>query len=186
MDVNYCKQVRKQRPPPRRRYVTEAEYAGAYAEMPPMLRCAMDLAVLTGLRPADLLSLTRNNLTDEGIEIATSKTGKVLLIEWSDSLKAVVDRAFKLEPRARQPIICTRRGQPYTVDGIACIVRRRIQKAISDEENPLAETFSLRDLRAKSASDDTLEHAQRRLGHTSSAMTQRTYRRKAERVRPLR
>ena len=39
--------------------------------MGPMVQCAMDLAVLTGLRPGDLLRLTRANLTDDGIEIAT-------------------------------------------------------------------------------------------------------------------
>jgi integrase len=54
------------------------------------------LAVLTGLRPGDLLSLTRANQTDDGIEILTSKTGKRLLIEWSDALRSAVSRAESL------------------------------------------------------------------------------------------
>lgn len=48
------------------------------------------------------------------------------------------------------------------------------------------ERFQFRDLRAKSASDDTPEHASKRLGHASPAITERVYRRKAERVKPRR
>jgi integrase len=96
---------------PRRRYVTEAEYAAAYKVMTPMVQCAMDLAVLTGLRPGDLLGLTRANLTDDGIEIATSKTGKRLLIEWSEALRIAVKRALAHVPQVRQPIICKQAGQ---------------------------------------------------------------------------
>ena len=64
-----------------------------------MLRCAMDLAVLTGLRPGDLLSLERSNLSQEGILVQTAKTGKGLLIEWSEELRGVVSRALGLQPR---------------------------------------------------------------------------------------
>jgi integrase len=73
------------RDPPR--YVSEAEYAATYKVMTPMVQRATDLAVLTGLRSGDLLRLTRANLTDDGIEVATSKTGKRLLIEWWKSFR---------------------------------------------------------------------------------------------------
>ncbi len=50
----------------------------------------------------------------------------------------------------------------------------------------VTERFQERDLRAKTASDsDTLEEASARLGHASTAITQRVYRRKPVRVRPL-
>ena len=52
VDENPCREIRKERPKPRRRYVTEAEYAAAYKAMPVMLQCAMDLAVLTVFGPA--------------------------------------------------------------------------------------------------------------------------------------
>ena len=186
VDENPCKQIRKQRPKPRSRYVTGVEYDGAYQAMSPMFQCAMDLAVLTGLRPGDLLSLTRENLTDDGIEIATSKTGKALLIEWSAELRCVVKRAQKQKPQVRQPIICNKQGKCYTVDGFNSIWYRNIRKATADSENPLDEPFQFRDLRAKSASDDVLEAASRRLGHSNSEITQRVYRRKPVKVRPLR
>ena len=47
------------------------------------VRVAMDLALLTGLRRADLLALTRQDLIDEGISVHTRKTDKPLIIEWS-------------------------------------------------------------------------------------------------------
>ena len=45
--------------------------------------------------------------------------------------------------------------------------------------------MSLLNLRAKVASDTDIEHAQKLLGHSSSEITKRIYRRKAERVKPL-
>lgn len=186
VDANPCREIRKQRPKPRQRYVTELEYASAYKVMPPMVQCAMDLGVLTGLRPADLLGLQRSCLTDEGILIDTRKTGKRLLVEWSDELRCVVKRALGLPPHIRQPLICNRRGKPYTVDGFNSIWYRRMQKAVADNENPLAEPFQFRDLRAKSASDDTVEGATARLGHNDPRLTERVYRRKPTVVRPLR
>ena len=146
----------------------------------------MDMAVLTGLRPGDLLSLTRENLTDEGIEIVNSKTGKVLLIEWSADLRRVVKRAQQQKPQVRQSIICNKQGKPYTVDGFNSNWYRNIRKAVADSENALEEPFQFRDLRAKSASDDVLEAASRRLGHSNTEITQRVYRRKPDRVGPLR
>lgn len=48
------------------------------------------------------------------------------------------------------------------------------------------ERFQERDLRAKSASDDTdIESARRRLGHTREEITKTVYRRKGEVVQPL-
>jgi len=101
IEENPCREIRKERPKPRRRYVSEVEYAAAYKAMRPMVQCAMDLAVLTGLRPGDLLALTRANLNDDGIEVATSKTGKRLLIEWSEALRSVVKRALAHAPQVR-------------------------------------------------------------------------------------
>jgi integrase len=54
-------------------------------------------------------------------------------------------------------------------------------------ETKVKERFTEHDLRAKCASDAaTLEHAQALLGHASSSLTDRVYRRKAQYVMPLR
>ena len=63
------------------------EIANIYSLLTTPLSVAAHILVATALRPRDLLSLTRDNLTEDGIEIATSKTGKALLIEWSPALR---------------------------------------------------------------------------------------------------
>ncbi len=197
VETNICKQVRKHRPEPRNRYVEDWEFTAAKRAMPETIEIAMDLIMLTGLRPGDVLQLSRNHLTEEGILITPNKTrrarpdgrlsqGKALLIEWSDELRAVIDAARKLPPRFRQAIICNKQGRHYSVSGFDSIWYRYMQKAVNDPENPLKEPFQFRDLRAKSASDDTAEAATARLGHTSSQITERVYRRRAKRVKPLR
>lgn len=172
--------VRKFALPRRTRYVTDAELDVVRAVASPVVRVAMDLAVLTGLRRADLLALTRDNLTDAGILVATSKTGKTLLIEWSDELRAAVAAAWALQPQVRRHLLCTRRGKQITGNGFSTLWRRTIK---ASEVTP---PFRFHDLRAKSASDDDLASATSRLGHSSPAVTERHYRRAPAKVRPLR
>ncbi len=197
VDRNPCREIRKQRPAPRDRYIEDWEYEAVYSMVPEMIQVAMDLMHLTGLRPGDLLSLTRDNLTDRGIEIIPRKSirhlpdgsvtkGKKLIIGWTDELRAVVTRAKKLPPHVRSPIISTRHGKPYSIDGFNSIWYRHMQKAVKDPENPLKASFQFRDLRAKSASDDTPERATARLGHSDPGLTERIYRRAPRIVRPLR
>ncbi len=175
--------VEKFRTPPRQRYVTDAELALVYALAPPMIQCAIDLAVLTGLRRGDILALTRDHLTDEGIVIRTAKTGKSMVISWTPELTEVVKLAQDQAPQVRRHIICTRRGKPYTGEGFNSVWQRIMAKAL---KAGLKERFRWHDLRAKSASDDTLEAAAGRLGHADPRLTQRVYRRKPEVVTPLR
>jgi integrase len=197
VDRNPCREVRKQKPPPRDRYVENWEYDAFYSVAPEMIRIAMDLSVLTGLRPADLLGLTRQNLTDEGIKVIPGKSiryfpdgavskGKTIVIGWTDTLRAVISRAKKEKPQIRNAIICTRKGERYSIDGFNSIWYRHMQKALKDQSNQLKQSFQFRDLRAKSASDDSAEAATARLGHSDPASTERVYRRRPKIVHPLR
>jgi integrase len=187
VDENPGREVEKVRLQKRTRYVEDGEFNTVHSLASPTLQVAMDLAVLTGLRRGDLLRLTRENLTDDGILITPAKTrdtsGKTLLIEWSEELRAVIDRAKQLRPQVRQPIIATLRGKPYTGEGFNTNWQRLMKKAL---KNGLIEPFRFHDLRAKSASDDTAEAASERLGHASRATTDRFYRRRPARVKPLR
>ena len=45
------------------------------------LKDAMDLALLTGQRPADVLKLTRADIRDGALPLNQNKTGKKLAIE---------------------------------------------------------------------------------------------------------
>ena len=175
---------------PRHRYVTDDEYKAVYELANERVQIVMDLAVLTGLRRSDILGLTRASLTDDGILVKPGKTedssGKTLLILWSDELRDVVERAKKLKPQVRQPLVCNRQGKAYNGNGFNSMWQRLIRKAF-DEEKVISSRFQFRDLRAKSATDDdVLADASDRLGHSSQSLTKRVYIRKPTRVKPLR
>lgn len=176
----------------RTRYVTDAEYDAVYALTNERMRIAMDMALLTGQRRGDLLSLKRAQLTDEGIVFSQSKTGAGVLVEWTDELRRVTERAKALKPQVPgEYLLRKRNGRPYTAWGFSAIWQRLMDKATAPGKNGeapvLAERFTFHDLRAKCASDkDGLESAAALLGHASSQTTKSVYRRKMPRATPLR
>jgi integrase len=191
IEANPCFQVSRKnyQRPPRTRYVTDDEFNAVYGRANERVQIVMDLAVLTGLRRADILGLTRESLCDDGILVTPSKTegstGKTLLILWSGELRSVVERAKKLKRQVRQPLVCNRQGKAYTGDGFNSMWQRLIKDAYS--KGLITSRFMFKDLRAKSATDDdVLAAASERLGHSSQALTKRVYIWKPTRVRPLR
>jgi integrase len=95
--------------------VTDAEYDAVYKLASERMRIAMDLALLTGQRRGDLLTLTRAKLTDEGIVFNQSKTGAGVLVEWTDELRKITDRAKALKPQVPGEYLLRKRsGRPYT------------------------------------------------------------------------
>ena len=187
MDFNPLKGLRRISRPPRDRYVTDEEYRFVHELASPMVRCVLDLALLTGLRRGDIFRLQRSCMSDTGIEIRTSKTGAALLFEWTPALKKVVNDALKLPPQVRTFIVCNRKGQPYTKNGFDAVWSRLMHRASDPARDGHIERFQFLDLRRKSASDEVDEIvAQQRLGHASVAITNRVYRVKPKKVRPLR
>ncbi len=184
-DSNPCREIKRAAEPDRTRYVTDEEFWAVHTYCPPMIQIVMELALLTGLRRDDILSIARDQVTEEGLYVPTSKTGKPLLFEWTESLRELIDRALAINPRVRRYVICNRQGQRYTPDGFSAIWRRARAKALDKGE--VAENYRFNDLRAKSASDDAdADRASKRLGHTSLETTEKFYIRTPKRVFPLR
>ncbi len=187
MDLHPLQGLSRIARPPRTRYVTDDEYLFVHSLASPMVRCVLDLALLTGLRRGDIFRLERRNQSDAGIEIRTSKTGAALLFEWTPALRNVVKDALRLPPQVRAFIVCNRKGKPYTKNGFDSVWARLMQKATDPKREKQIERFQFRDLRRKSASDEVdAIVAQQRLGHASVAITNRVYRVKPKKVRPLR
>ena len=168
----------------RDRYITDEEYAALYAQAVEPLRDALDLALLTGQRPADVLRMDRTMLRDGAIWVRQGKTGKKLRIAIEGELAAVIKRC---QARAAQHAIASiyllnnERGQRYT----APMLREDFEQARAKAG---LRDIQFRDLRAKAATDlDSLERAQGLLGHANRAMTEHyTKDRIGEKVRPLR
>jgi integrase len=131
-------------------------------------------------------------LQDDGIHITPRKTaqstGKSIIIEWSVDLKFAVDQVMKLRKKILSLwLFHTNRGQPYmkengAANGFDSVWQRFMAKALKFTE--LQERFTEHDLRAKVASDTGSEHAKQLLGHSSSEITNRVYRKKPELIRP--
>jgi integrase len=166
----------------KRRQVTLDEVEAVKALAGERLAVAIDLAVSTGQRRGDLLTLRRDQLTNEGIVFKQSKTGAGVLIEWSEDLRAIVDRAKQLAPQVPGDyLIRTRRGKPYSAEGFSAIWQRAMTKHVAAG----GQRFSFHDLRSVSADGAaTAEEAQARLGHASVATTKRHYLRGVTRAKP--
>ena len=184
--------VRKFSTPPRRRYVEDWEIEEALYVASPFLVAYIHLKLLTGLRRGDLLSLKQTDLKDDGIHVTPSKTanttGKSMIIEWSDELRFAIAVIQALSKKVGSIwLFHTRQGQPYikmngTANGFDSIWQRFMAKAL--KYTKLKKRFTEHDLRAKVASDTDLESASKLLGHSSTVITERVYRRKPIIIKP--
>jgi integrase len=154
-------------------YIDDAAFKALHAAADAGLRDAMDLAYLTGQRPADVLRMDATHIRDGALEVAQRKTGKKLRIEIIGELAIVIERIMT---RKRAMAICSTRlvigdnGQPLRL----AVIQGRFKKARTAAGLPHVQ---FRDLRAKAGTDKAdssgdARQAQRQLGHSSIVMTE--------------
>jgi len=183
LERNVLRDVKRPKSQPRDRLVTDAEFKAIRSIASLRIQLAMDLAVMTGQRQGDLLSMKWADIRDMAIHIYQTKTGKRLAIEITPDLEAVLDRCWLL-PRRSEYVLSTRKGTRYTGEGFRACWQRMMRKAM--RRGVLAERFTFHDLRALAATRcATPEIAMRLLGHSNISMTMRVYRRGVERVKAL-
>ena len=178
---NPCQGVKGFKESGRDRYVTDAEFRAVWDQAGQTLRDAMDMALLTGQRPADVLKIQRADIHDGALWIVQNETGAKRAIEVTGELAALVDR-INARPRVRLSawLIQDDGGQPLGTFAM----RSRFDKA----RKAAGVSFQFRDLRAKAATDTgDLAHSQKLLGHRNREMTEHYVRQRVgERVQPLR
>jgi integrase len=178
---NPCQGVKGYTEKGRDRYVTDAEFAAVHAKADQTVRDAMDIALLTGQRPADVLKITRADIRDGALFVAQNKTGAKRAIVIEGDLAQVLAR-IEARPRVRQSayLIQDDNGRPLS----QLALRGRFDKA----RKAAGVSFQFRDIRAKTASDTgDLAHSQQLLGHKNRDMTEHYVReRVGQRVKPLR
>lgn len=164
---------------PRSRYVTDAEFLAVRSLANPMVRAAMDIALITGLRQRDVLNLERRQVSDQALTVTTAKTGKAQAFPMTPTLDETIKAALRERPQVRRVVIANRSGRPYTTDGFQAIWQRLQRKAL--KRGAICERFTFHDLRAKSISDAaTLEEGRARAGHADARITAAVYRRLPE------
>ena len=192
--VNPCTVVKRHPTKPRERYIEDAEFSAIRAVACPQVQIAMDLALLTGQRQGDIVSLTWKQVKTIGvprpdwrIEIDQGKTGKKLAVMISPAVEAVLRRARMMEPAfPRTHVIRTKWGKAYTADGFRALWQRTIRR-YETLTGVKANRAHFHDIRAKSISDNaSLDNAYLLAGHIDIKMTRRTYDRNRRRVEPLR
>lgn len=189
--VNPCLGVRKNKEKPRDYYANEAVWQAVYEEASEELKDAMDLAYLTGQRPADVLSMRKDDVEGVYLRVNQGKTGKRLRIVMevdgvNNSLGTLLERIRRRTSDHLTPFfILNSNGKKLSWE----MLRNRWQdareaarvKAISEKKPELANRiaqFQFRDIRPKAASEITdLADASLLLGHSKEGITERVYRR---------
>lgn len=175
---NPCLGVHKHPERARRRYVTDAEYRAVWDLAPDWLRDAMDLALLTGQRPSDVLKMTRQDIQDGFLWVHQAKTGERIGIECSGELDAVLRRISARSVTAIQPLV-NDAGKRVTI--------WHLDKTFAATRKVAGQDWQFRDLRAKTVTDEAdLRTASQRAGHADEATTAGIYRRvRGRKVKPL-
>jgi integrase len=185
--------IRRNAESKRERYVTHDEYREVFAQAPLQVQSMMELTYRTLQRPeSDMLDWTVANLTmKDGKRILRVKqakvrgTGRVVDIELSSDLDALLRKLVGEIPRIGKPLICGSRGefvgQRYTYDGISSMLKRAITKANKERiKKGITEkipSFGFRDLKGKGATDMWLsgvpiEEIQLLCGHEDKSTTE--------------
>ena len=178
---NPCAGIKGHKETGRDRYVEDDEFLAVWNKADQPVQDAMDLAHLTGQRPADLLKFNRNDLRSGMLVLTQNKTGKKLLIEIVGELGELIERILSRSYRFEgcEALLQDGNGQRLSYGAL----RSRFDKA----REAAGVHFQFRDIRAKTATDtENLAHAQRLLGHKTRAMTEHyTRHRKGDKVSPL-
>lgn len=190
--ANPCAGIKKFAETGRDIYIDDEVYITVWAAAEEPLRDALDLAYLTGQRPADVLKLEHGDIWSGALSIKQNKGGKLLRIAIEGDLAVVIARAKQRGGRT-QKLINNIDGEPMT----KCMLRGAFDRARDaavaarpDLENDIRK-YQFRDLRAKAGTDkdenEGIEAAKDQLGHTTTTMTSHYVRhRKGKLVKPTR
>ncbi len=194
---------RKLPTPPRTRYVEDWEIVEAL-KLPArrkrgsvrMCQAYIKVKLVSGKRRSEMLRLKVADIGQDTVRWTLSKTvkktgQKYQDMDLSDELREALQEAISARPVDIGPyVFCNRRGESYlkpdgSAHGFGSIWGRFMGRLL--KETKITEQFTEHDLRAKCGSDaESVERAREILAHASEATTKRIYRRKPDRVRPLR
>ncbi len=162
-------------------YVEDSVFNAVHAAADGPLQDAMDMAYLTGQRPADTLAIAETDIRDDVLHVRQSKTGKKVRIKIAGELAAVVQRirARKAGKIHALKLIVNEEGRPLTYSALRSRFDRAREDAIKAHPELATEirNFQFRDLRAKAGTDKAessgdIRKAQKQLGHANIAMTE--------------
>ncbi|WP_332763152.1 tyrosine-type recombinase/integrase [Pseudomonas koreensis] len=198
--ANPCFGLRRNKETPRDFYAGNIIWNAVYEQAGQDLRDAMDLAYLTGQRPADVLKASTTDLNHGFLMVGQGKTEKRLRIRLYNGdnetdlcafINGLLDRRAQAGTRT-SILITNQTGLRMSYN----MLRNRWDearekaaiKAAADGDSELSVTirkFQFRDIRPKAGSEiEDITDASRLLGHSTEEMTKKVYRRVGEIVKP--
>lgn len=187
-------QIRLPKARPRQRYVTDDELRAFLKVCTPWMAAYVGLKLLTGLPQEDLLSLTRQDVREDGLHARRRKTGaRPKVYPWDDegALLAALEAVSAAHKKrvGSAYLFHNYKGQPYYTLDAKGHRARKPYAFISAWQRDMAKfieeggvRFTEHDLRAKVASDAEAEHAQALMDHATRRTTEEIYRRAPRRV----
>jgi integrase len=188
---NPCQGVRKNKEVPRDYYANDVVWDSVYKKAAQELKDAMDLAYLTGQRPADVLVMRKDDVEGGYLMVQQNKTHKKLRIQViaggsANTLgKLIAQITERNTGHVSNYLIVSRHGKRMT----ATMLRKRWDMAREKARLAAVEIgdellavkiggFQFRDIRPKAASEiSDVGEASLLLGHTKGDITERVYRR---------
>lgn len=157
-------------------YVEDDVYLAVWNAAEAPLRDLLDLAYLTGQRPADVRKMTLADERDGALAVKQNKGGTKVRVAIEGDLAVLMAR-IKSRKSSSLMLINDEAGQPMTYNKMRGAFDRARDAAVA--ANPLLEKkirqYQVRDLRAKAGTDKEeesgMEAAQAQLGHSSPTMT---------------
>jgi integrase len=173
---NPCAGIKKHKVKSRDIYIDDNSYFKILEYCPDWLSFFIQLAYLTGQRPADVMKFQWSDINVDGegnqyLHCVQNKTNKKLNICIIGQLKTLLDtiKNYQLHNFNSAYIACGLRGLALTEAKIKKPFARAKEMAGVDKE------IQIRDLRAKAGTDKAdkggIEEARKQLGHTSIKMT---------------
>ncbi|MDQ2820814.1 MAG: tyrosine-type recombinase/integrase [Pseudomonadota bacterium] len=188
--ANPCAGIKGFKEPGRDVYISDEVLAAVHNAAEVALRDALDLAYLTGQRPADTLKMSRADIVDGALLIKQNKTGKKVRVSIEGALAALIER-IKSRKVLRLKLISMPNGSPMSKFELRGAFSRARLAAREAHPELVAEikAFQFRDLRAKAGTDTEeasgMQAAQDQLGHSTPMMTARYVRhRRGKLVKP--
>jgi len=197
--ANACFGLRRNKETPRDFYAGEIVWNAVYERAPQELKDAMDLAYLTGQRPADVLKVATTDLNAGFLMVKQGKTSKKLRLRLEDEGVVSGLSAFINDLQERRNINGIKTSTLITNTSGLRISQQMLRnqwdearenaaiKAGANGDTALAvliRQFQFKDIRPKAASEIELTHASRLLGHSTEEITKKVYRRVGEIVKP--
>ncbi len=174
-------------------YIEDEVYAAVYACANQSLKDALDMAYLTGQRPADVLKMRVTDIRNDLLAVRQGKTGKTLRIKLNNNdgsrnglglkIDEIMERK-RLAKVADTAMIVAMGGGALTYSGLDNAFERARKKAVlaaeksgKPELSSAIAGFQFRDLRAKAGTEKAdsagILEARQQLGHGSVTTTER-------------